>query len=314
MSGAVRTVHSTVIDASPGAVHDVIAEVERWPAVFAPTVHVEVHERRDGRERLTIWALVNGQVTRWTSRRALDRDRRRITFQQERSAPPIASMSGSWEFLDRGAEGCQVLLHHEFRTVDDDPESVRAVEAAVEVNSGLELAAVARLAGSGLPPERLVTTFRDTMELDAPAAAVYAFLDRADRWPRRLPHVHRADLLEPRPGVQELTMETVTADGAAHTTSSIRLCTPMRSIRYKQTTPPAGLIGHSGAWLLAEHGDGRCRVTAEHTIAVDPVAALRDGAGTDHQNSVDHLLGRFREALRRNSRATMAAALGCGED
>lgn len=307
MSDPVRTVHAVLVRADRADAHAVIAEVTRWPAIFAPTVHVELSERGGGRERFTIWAVVNGTVVSWTSRRTLDPDTLRITFEQEHATPPIRSMAGSWEFLDRGAEGCEVRLHHEFRTLDGGPESARAVQAALDHNSAAELAAVARVVGSGLPPERLVATFRDVVDLEAPVQAVYDFLDRADRWPERLPHVRRADLDEPAPGVQQLDLETVTADGSTHTTRSVRLCSPGRSIRYKQTTPPTGLLGHSGAWLLTERDGGGCRVTAEHTVAVDPDLLPRDESGIEPGASAERALERYRAALGGNSRATLDA-------
>lgn len=105
--------------------------------------------------------------------------------------------------------------------------------------------------------------------------------------------------------VQDMTMETVTTDGGTHTTRSIRLCVPARSIVYKQLVPPALLSGHCGAWTFGED-----TVTARHTVAIDPARVEEVlGKGATVADARTHL----REVLGANSRATLrhaAAAAG----
>src|SRR5262249_44115314 len=98
----VRTEHTRVVRATPGTLWALAAAVALGRAVFGPSVRVHHLERGPGFERFELWALVNGAVSSWVSRRALAPDRRSITFEQERSRAPIGSMGGEWLFRDLG--------------------------------------------------------------------------------------------------------------------------------------------------------------------------------------------------------------------
>ena len=87
-----HTEHRIAIDAPVDVVYGLLAEVGRWPRLFGPTVHTEHVERSERSERIRIWATANDEVKTWTSRRELDPDAHRITFRQEVSHPPVASM------------------------------------------------------------------------------------------------------------------------------------------------------------------------------------------------------------------------------
>ncbi|MGH3801508.1 MAG: aromatase/cyclase, partial [Pseudonocardiaceae bacterium] len=179
-----------------------------------------------------------------------------------------------------------------------------AVITAVDHNSKRELTALGRLAQLGHPVADVVFSFEDTVHLDGAAADAYQFVYRSDEWPQRLPHVSRVALREEPPGVQDMEMDTVTADGSAHTTRSIRLCFPAERIVYKQLVPPALLSGHSGGWTFAD-GPGGAVAAARHTVAINP-AAITDVLGTNRTlaDARDFL----RAALGANSRATLAHA------
>lgn len=99
-------------------------------------------------------------------------------------------------------------------------------------------------------------------------------------------------------------MDTVTADGAAHTTRSIRVRSAHSNIAYKQLVPPRMLLGHSGRWTFTQLGTG-VEVTAEHTVAIDPEAA-RSVLGEDSTRAQTRSY--LREALGGNGRATLAHA------
>lgn len=305
--GEHRVVHTLRTPAPARRLYELVARAELWPAVFEPAVHVRILERGQGTERFQIWASVAGQVKTWTSRRTLDPDALRVTFRQERTQPPIASMGGSWEFR-RDGDGTEVVLTHDFAAVDE--AALPGLRAALDVNSEKELAALARLAERQFPVEELLFTFEDTLQVPS-GDDVYAFIERSDLWPDRLPHVGKVTLTEEAadtgsPGVQDMTMETVTADGSTHTTRSIRLCFPGESIVYKQLVPPALLTGHSGAWLFDKNDKNdkneKDTVTARHTVAIDPTRIEEVlGEGTTVADARAYL----REALGANSRATL---------
>ncbi|GGQ16805.1 MULTISPECIES: aromatase/cyclase [Streptomyces] len=301
-----HTRHALTSTAPPQALYDLAADVGRWPAVFAPSVAAHYLERGELSERFRLWATVGGEVKTWVSRRALDPLNLRIRFDQEESAAPIASMGGEWIFEVREDGGTDIVLLHDFTAVGDDPDTVDWINAALDRNSPLELAALARIAELGADAGDLVFSFSDTVTLDCTAQQAYAFVHRADLWPERLPHVGRVELTEDAAGVQEMEMDTVTADGAAHTTRSVRVCRPGERIAYKQLVPPRLLLGHSGVWEFTDSGAGTgARVTAEHTVVIDPAAVEEVlGAGATVADARRHL----REVLGRNSRTTLELA------
>lgn len=299
-----RTEHSLVVAAPAESLYGLVADVTRWPVIFAPSLHVQHLERGEREERFRLWALVNGEVKSWTSRRELDGAGLRIAFRQERGQAPVASMGGAWRFTRLPGGRTEVVLEHDFTAVDDDPDSVEWITRAVDRNSPVELAALARVAEQDHPVDDLVFSFSDVVRLPGAAADAYAFVHRSDAWPDRLPHVRRVVLREDEPGVQHMEMDTVTGDGSAHTTESVRLCFAPSSIVYKQLVPPKLLFGHSGSWTFEDAADGAV-VTARHTVAIDPDAVAEVlGEGRTVADAAAYL----REALGRNSRATLSHA------
>jgi aromatase len=295
-------VNSHVISAPPQAVYDLVADVTRWPTIFAPSLYILPLELAEHAERFQLWALVNGQVKTWVSRRTLDSQQLRISFAQEHTQPPFVSMGGEWEFHSLPGNRAEVVLTHHFRTIDG--ESLDAVTAAVDHNSEQELTALGRLGQLGHPIDDVVLSFEDTVHLDGAAADAYRFVYRSDEWPQRLSHVSRVVLHEEPPGVQDMEMDTVTADGSTHTTRSIRLCFAAERIVYKQLVPPALLFGHSGGWTFTDGADGAL-VTARHTVAINP-AAISEILGRNRTLADARKF--LRTALGANSRATLAHA------
>jgi aromatase len=290
--------HGTSIRSAPDDVYGLVADVTRWPVIFGPTVHVEHLDRTASTERFTIWALVNDRVAHWTSERAFDPLARRITFRQAHTRPPVSSMGGRWEFLDRPELGTEVVLTHEFSMAGDAADEAAQFTEALDRNSDSELAALRKVAESGHPLNALIFAFEDAVQVAGPAGAAYEFIDRADQWDRRLPHVRAVTLGEPEPGIQHLTMETATADGAVHTTSSVRVCAPGRWIGYKQTVAPAPLLGHSGTWSFRDLGESGCLIVARHLVMLDPSVP----------GPLGEVARRVRAALSGNSRATLDLA------
>lgn len=304
MAALHHTEHTRVVDAPPRTLYGLVADTTRWPAIFGPSVHVHHLERGERSERFEIWAQVNGETAHWTSRRVLDPERRYVSFQQEHSRPPVTSMSGGWHFRELSDGRTEVTLRHRFGVVDDDPAALERMLRALDRNSPQELASLAALAELDHPVEDVVFSFTDTVELAGPATAAYDFVNRADLWAERLPHVSRADLTETGPGVQLLEMDTVTADGSTHRTRSVRVCREPGWIAYKQLVMPELLTGHSGLWTFTEGPSGPVAVS-RHTVAVDPAAVPRVlGADATLEDARTYL----RDALGRNSLTTMTHA------
>ncbi|MER5678282.1 MULTISPECIES: aromatase/cyclase [Streptomyces] len=307
----VDVAHTVTVPAAPDVVFALLADVERWPLIFPPTVHARFLERapdEGGPERLQLWATANGGVRTWTSRRLVDPVRRRISFGQDRPQSPVAAMGGEW-IVSPADAGSEVLLTHTYAAVGDDAETLGWLEKAVDGNSRAELAALAEAAREKEAGLETAFTFRDSLHIESTAAEVYGFLDRAERWERRLPHVARVRLTEDLPGVQILEMDTRTADGSSHTTRSVRICRAPRSIHYKQLVTPALLRVHTGSWLLTEDDRG-VTVVAEHTVVLE-TAAVAQVLGPDAD--VRQARAFVRDALGRNSSATLRQAKAFAE-
>ncbi|MFI6274444.1 aromatase/cyclase [Streptomyces sp. NPDC050988] len=302
--------HEITVEAPAAEVYRLIAEVGNWPLIFPPTVHVDHLERGAREERIRIWATANGAAKGWTSRRTLDPEARRITFRQEVSAPPVASMGGTWIIEPAGEGASRVRLLHDYRAVDDDPEGLEWIDQAVDRNSRSELAAlksnVERVTGSA----ELTLSFTDSLEIEGAAKDVYDFINEAQLWSERLPHVKQVSLTEDSPGLQVLRMDTLTKDGSVHTTESIRVCFPHSRIVYKQTTLPALMNLHTGYWQLEESADGVTTATSQHTVILNTeniTKILGEEAGIPEAREF------IRNALGNNSRATLGHAKAYAE-
>ncbi|WP_019819626.1 aromatase/cyclase [Saccharomonospora saliphila] len=305
-SSATREVEHDVRVAAPArAVYDLIADVGAWPRLFPPTVHIEHLERGQNSERIQIWATANDSAKTWTSRRTLDPDGMRVDFRQEVSADPVGAMGGAWVVEATGTAECRVRLLHDYRAVDDDPEKLEWIDRAVDRNSRAELAALrtnAELAANG---SELLLTFDDTVEIDGSAEDVYDFINEAGLWSQRLPHVSSVELTEDTPGLQVLAMDTKTKDGSIHTTKSVRVCLPHRTIVYKQTKLPALMNLHTGQWFFDARDGGGVVATSRHTVLIneDNIAGV---LGADA--SVADARAFVRNALGTNSLTTLGYA------
>jgi aromatase len=300
-----RQVEHRIDIAVPAAtVYRLIADVANWPLLFPPTVHAEQLERTGDEERIRIWASANGEPKSWTSRRRLDEPGRRIEFRQEVSAPPVAAMAGTWLIEPDGAAACRVRLGHDYRAVGDDPEHLAWIDRAVDRNSTAELAALKENAEIAGGASGRLLSFADTVAIDAPAKDVYDFLNEADRWAERLPHVAEVTLTEDTPGLQELAMRTRAKDGSTHVTRSFRVCFAPERIVYKQTQLPALMTLHTGEWLIEPQVRG-VSVTSRHTVVINE-AAIAGVLGPDAgpAEAADYV----RTALSTNSRATLQHA------
>ncbi|WP_020672332.1 aromatase/cyclase [Amycolatopsis nigrescens] len=299
-----EVVHETTVHAPADAVYRLIADVLNWPRLFPPTVYVDQVETCGRQERIRIWAMANGRPKSWTSRRTLLPEQRRIEFRQEVSAHPVATMGGAWQ-VDPLPSGAKVLLWHDYRAATDDPADLAWIDEAVDRNSRSELAAlkstVEQIAGGA---DELTFSFEDSVRIDGAAEDVYDFLNEAQHWPRRLPHVVRASLSEETPGLQVLGMDTRTANGAVHATESVRVCFPHHRIAYKQIALPALMTLHTGCWRIEERGE-QVVASSQHTVTINSeriTEVLGDGAGVPQAREF------VRNALGANSMATLGHA------
>ncbi|MFE5144346.1 aromatase/cyclase [Streptomyces fagopyri] len=293
--------HEITIAAPAPAVYRLLAEVTNWPRIFPPTIHVEQVERNGSEERIRIWATANGEAKNWTSRRELDPEGLRITFRQEIPAPPVAAMGGTWIIEPLEENTSRVRLLHDYRAVGDDPHDLLWIDQAVDRNSRSELDALKKNVEFAYAAEEVTFSFEDTVLVDGSVKDVYAFINEANLWSERLPHVATVRLHENTPGLQTLEMDTRAKDGSLHTTKSYRVTFPHQHIAYKQVTLPALMTLHTGHWTFTDTDEG-VTATSQHTVTLNtdnittvlgPDATLTDARTYVHT------------ALSTNSRATL---------
>ncbi|CCH32749.1 aromatase/cyclase [Actinosynnema sp. NPDC047251] len=302
--------HEIGVEAPAQAVYRFIAEVEHWPRIFPPTIHVDHVEKAGRAERIRIWATANGAAKSWTSRRVLDPALLRVDFRQEVSTPPVAAMGGAWLIEPVDGNACRVRLLHDYRAVDDDPAGLAWIDQAVDRNSRSELAALKANVELADRCADLTFSFTDTVLVDGAAQDVYDFVNDAHLWQQRLPHVARVEFTEDAAGLQTLEMETRAKDGSTHTTKSHRVAFPHRKIVYKQVTLPALMSLHTGYWTFEER-DGAVEASSQHTVTIntDNIARVL-GPDADVAAAREYV----RTALSTNSRATLAHAKAFAEN
>ncbi|MCX5185803.1 aromatase/cyclase [Streptomyces sp. NBC_00268] len=302
--------HEITIAAPAPAVYRLLAEVTNWPRIFPPTIHVDRVEHDGSQERIRIWATANGEAKNWTSRRELDPEALRITFRQEVTAPPVAAMGGTWIIEPLGENESRVRLLHDYRAVDDDPHDLLWIDQAVDRNSRSELAALKENVEFAHAAEEVTFSFEDTVYVDGSAKDVYAFINEANLWSERLPHVATVRLEEDTVGLQTLEMDTRAKDGSVHTTKSYRVTFPHQHIAYKQVTLPALMTLHTGHWTFTDTDQG-VAATSQHTVTLNTdniTRVLGDTATVADARAYVHT------ALSTNSRATLTHAKAFAEN
>ncbi|MEY6563489.1 aromatase/cyclase [Streptomyces sp. PGLac3x] len=299
--------HEIKISAPAETVYRMLAQAEEWPRLFPPNIYVAHVERGQSEERIRIWATADDSVKNWTSHRVLDAENLSIRFRQEVSTPPVAAMGGTWHVEALAAGDTLVRLDHDYQAVDE--EGLGWIDEVVDRNSRAELQSLKTIAESDGAVAGLSCSFEDTVAIGGSAQDVYDFIDRADLWTDRLPHVRAVRLEEPEPGLQTLEMDTLSKDGTSHTTKSYRVCLPHHRIAYKQVTLPALITLHTGRWTVTPGANG-VTASSQHTFTVDPGKVTKIlGADATVQDAIDYV----RTALSTNSMATLGLAKAFAE-
>ncbi|MFE2286519.1 aromatase/cyclase [Streptomyces sp. NPDC059443] len=260
--------HEITIAAPASDVYRLLADVTNWPRIFPPTIHVDRVDFTGTQERIRIWATANGQPKNWTSRRTLDPEGLRITFRQEVTTNPVASMGGEWIIEPLGEDSSRVRLLHDYRAIDDDAHDLLWIDEAVDKNSRSELAALKVNVEFAHGAEDVTFSFEDTVAIAGSAKDAFDFINEADLWEERLPHVATVRLTEDTPGLQTLEMDTRAKDGSVHTTKSHRVTFPHHKIAYKQVTLPALMTLHTGYWTFRDTLEG-VTASSQHTVTLN---------------------------------------------
>jgi ribosome-associated toxin RatA of RatAB toxin-antitoxin module len=296
---------SAVIEAPSETAFEIVSELKHWPQFFPPAVYAEAED--EAGEVVRRWALDGDTVHHWISRRQIDRLGLRIVAEQNECEEPLASIRTEWSFKPQHAGACLAELTLDVGVEGDSPE---ATEAAVSRLGHAEklLGRVKATAERWDELQQLVVSFEDPLFIAGKTADVYDFLYEADKWPERVPHVTALSMTEDQPGIQFFDMDTVTPEGRAHTTRSVRVCRP-RKIIYKQISLPGLLDAHTGHWLFTESPEG-VTVTARHTATIKPSALNLLGENTTVADARRYL----RRVLSTNSLQTLRHAQAHAEE
>ncbi|WP_399930702.1 aromatase/cyclase [Streptomyces kanamyceticus] len=302
---------SVEVRAPAEVVFDLVVDVERWPQLLGAVAHVERTVSGGTSDEVRIWAVRGtDQVAAWTSRRTLDHEGLRITFRNEPPAGIATESSGEWRVVAR-PDGTSVLtVRHVFMPAAGTPAlAVESMAAGIDRHCEVQLGELRYAAECREELAELTVSFEDPLFIGGTAEDSYALLYRAREWPERFPHVTRIDMTEDVPGIQFFDMDTLSPDGRAHTTRSVRVCTPFHKIVYKQISLAPLLTAHTGHWLFTETPEGVI-ASARHTATINPAALDMLAPGATVQDARRYL----RKALSANSVANLRAAKEYAEE
>lgn len=256
--------HTATVAAPAGLVYDLVAQLAAWSQFHPPAVHAEPIAGEDGLVRH--WWVVDDHTVRiWTARWRRDRARLRIAFERDPATPDECGSRGEWQFRAVSDSTTEIEFAQEpVGKGEHDP-------VRMDQNVRDFLMSVTNAAQHADERRDLVVDFEDPLFVAGSAEDAYDYLYEAAKWPERIPHVSRLVLEEQVPGIQFFDMDTVTPDGSAHTTRSVRICLPHSKIVYKQIQLPKLLDGHTGHWQFTPIPEG-CVVSARHTATIKPSA------------------------------------------
>ncbi len=294
-----KSTHEITIAAESSDIFDLIARVDRWPAIFEPTIGVEVlHREQTGgtlHEDLQLVATVDTAVRTWRSHREIFTRSGKVSFEQIHAAAPFARMSGGWH-VSPNDRGCTVHLEHDIDLQPHtSPEQQTWAREAVHANSTRELQVLKRLGELARPVKDLLVDVVDHVDVDDVEEAMSWVWD-AERWTGTVPHVRHVNVDSPSIDTQRIEMTTISSPDKTQTTTSTRFRTP-NVIHYKQHQTLPTLLSHAGSWSFARDAlEGPAgAVTVRHLALLDP--AISEG--------LDDLRETLGQAFLANSRSLL---------
>lgn len=100
------------------------------------------------------------------------------------------------------------------------------------------------------------------LEINCSAEEAYRAIYELEKWPEKLPHVKRIEVLYNDGVYQEFLMDVQSETGMIYV-RSIRRCLAEEGITFFQPQPPKFLKHHCGGWNFRKQGDS-CLVTTWH--------------------------------------------------
>lgn len=302
---------NVTVQAPPESVFDLVVDVESWSHLLGSVAHVERTVHSEASDEARIWAVRGtDRVASWTSYRTLDREARRITFRNDPPMGPTTESGGTWS-VEKQSDGSALLtVTHSFVPAAElSSAAIEEMAAGIGNHSETQLGELKYAAEHREELAELTISFEDPLYIGGTAEDSYALLYRAREWPDRFPHVTRIDMTEDEHGIQFFDMDTLSPDGRAHTTRSVRICMPHHKIVYKQISLAPLLTAHTGHWLFTETPEGII-ASARHTAVINRAALdlLKPGA------TVQDARRFLRKSLSANSVANLRYAKEYAEE
>ncbi|MFE6721723.1 SRPBCC family protein [Streptomyces albidoflavus] len=263
----VRAVHEVAVRAPARETYRLLADLDNWPWIFTPFVHVESTGQEGEFERVEMWTTGSDRVERWGALRRLDQAALRIEFRPEDVARPLSDMERVWAVEPDGEHACLVRLLHTCTLADDTPTARAQVTEVIDTVARAETQAVREAAELAAHTPELRLVVADTVDIDAEPRAVSDILHDIASWPRFLPHVARAEALQDADGLQFVEVDTVESNGSTLAMRTARARTSEHSLAYKQLVlPPVG-SSHHVRWRVFGR-DGGAVVRSEQTVVI----------------------------------------------
>jgi Polyketide cyclase / dehydrase and lipid transport. len=303
--------NSIVAKAPADIAYGWVANGARWAQIFSQVVHTAVTPLADGQDHFEVWQLRPGEdkVYHWKLRRGADKANLRIAFSAAAEISPFAAFDAVWSFEPLGDDSCRITLRHEYGLRGDARASASEVGTELGKHADRQLEELKNAAERAEDLEHLIVDFEDPLFVCGEVEDAWAILYECDKWPQRLSHVAKLDLVETTPGIQFFDMDTTTPDGRAHTTRSVRVCLPYDLIVYKQVKTPPLLEAHTGHWRFTPTTEGLI-VAARHTVTIDPTRLSLLGPDTTVHDARRYL----RRVLSANSMTNLKLAKNYAEE
>jgi hypothetical protein len=276
-----RATRKIRVAAPAGVVYALLADASKWPLYFSNNVHVERLEFDGEQERLRMWCVMDGRLASWITWRVLDPVARRVEFRQELPGSRVHAPGGALTVHEKGPHDTELELRYDFSVTDDLPDDVTWGERGADRYSSTMLVNLRHFAEQWTRLDELVLSCEDSIRIKGPAELAYDLLYRAGDWPELVPHVIGVDLVEDSPGVQHMTLRTLSECGA-HSSESVRLCFPHAGrIVWKQTATPVLMAGSVGEWSVLPDERGVTVTVRQSTVLREEhvTAVLGSGAG-----------------------------------
>ncbi|HEX6970566.1 MAG TPA: SRPBCC family protein [Micromonosporaceae bacterium] len=274
--------HQTIVRAPAELAYRLIADVENWSWLFPTTVHAQRLGGDDLGDRVGIWTTTDGNVNHWVALRRMDPRALTVAYRQEWSVAPVADMGGAWVFEPRGERECRVRLLHDYRAIDDDPDTLGWIAEVLDRLSTDELAAFRAGAELVAEDERRVLTFTDEITTHGAVARVYGFLRELPLWVGRVSDLMDVQVLRDADEVQWLRT-TMAAGPDTYRSELMRVCLPPDKIGYRYLVVPPLARARTGLWRVCPEAGG-ARVSLRQTVVFDEPgieAMLGPGAGLE---------------------------------